>query len=195
MSELLNESCKLSQKCYDNRRLGFLTKEFRQDTLIIAFKGTTTLREALIDINIRQIDLGQFGKIHQGFYEYFTKTHRDRLTELLKITSYNNVVFTGHSLGGALATLSASYFGGLYPEKNVYCISFGSPRVGNAKFAKTFQKRVFKSYRFANRNDVVTNLPPAAFSYKHVKKKYVVNDDLFEMKAHKLKKYCPLVKL
>lgn len=191
MSELLNEACRLSQKCYDNRCLLFLVKEYSSDTLLVAFKGTTTLREAFVDMNIGQIDLGKFGKVHRGFYEYFAEMHRDHLTDLFNETSYGNFVFTGHSLGGAIATIAASYFGGLFSDKNVYCISFGAPRVGNARFVKTFHKRVHKSFRFENRNDVVTNLPPSVFSYKHVETKYVVNDDLFEFKAHKLQRYCP----
>lgn len=195
MAELLNESCRMSQKCYNNRSKVYLFHEYNHDTLIIAFKGTTTCREAMVDINIGKIDLGKFGKVHRGIYEYFTEVHRDQISEILNDTSYSNIVFTGHSLGGAIATIAASYFGGEYHDKNMYCVSFGAPRVGNWRFVKTFHKRVYKSFRFENRNDIVTNFPPKIFSYKHVKTRYVVNDDLFELKAHKLEKYCPRVDL
>ena len=195
MAELLNEACRLSQKCYNHRCLVYLFQEYSDDTLMIAFKGTTTLGEAMVDMNIGKIDLGKFGKVHRGFYEYFTKVHRDRISDVLKDTVYNNIVFTGHSLGGAIATIASSYFGGVHIDKNVYCISFGAPRVGNSRFVKTFRKRVYKSFRFENKNDVVTNFPPKIFSYRHVDTRYVVNDDLFDVKAHKLEKYCPHVDL
>lgn len=193
MAKLLNEACVLSQKCYVHRYMLSLVEEYSKDTLIVAFKGTTTLKEAFVDMNIGQIDLGKFGKVHRGFYEYFAHEHRDNLTSLFKETSYNNIVFTGHSLGGAIATIAASYFGGEFSDKNIYCITFGAPRAGNAKFVKEFRNRVFKSFRFENRNDFVTNMPPSFMSYKHVGEKYVVNDDLFETKAHKLERYCPHV--
>ena len=41
------------------------------------------------------------------------------------------VVFTGHSLGGALANLFAINFRQKYPGKEVKLYTFGQPRVGN----------------------------------------------------------------
>ena len=50
----------------------------------------------------------------------------------------------------------------------VDCITFGSPRVGNPKFAKYFNKVINRSYRFVNDNDPIPCLP-TAWRYKHVK--------------------------
>lgn len=147
-------------------------------------------REVLVDASIDRVDLGQMGKVHRGFYEYFAEKHRYSIDELLKaIPRYTNIVFAGHSLGGALATLSACYYGIEQREKNVYCISFGSPRVGDRKFAKKFKEVVFKSFRFVNKGDWVVKVPPAGV-YKHVKTKYVVKSDLFQNQPHKLEQYC-----
>ena len=187
---MLKAACKLSQKCYAHQSLVFLTHEFSMDTIIIAFKGTTTLKEVLVDATIDQINLGKFGKVHRGFYQYFTDKHRDYLRGFIKDKpSYNNIVFTGHSLGGAIATIASAYFACEF-KRNIYCVSFGAPRVGNSTFCKFFKTVVLKSFRFANKGDLVTNLPPAGL-YKHVKTKYVVNENLFEIEAHKLVKYCP----
>ena len=42
----------------------------------------------------------------------------------------SRVICTGHSLGGALATLCAPWCAVEYPKADVRCITFGSPRVG-----------------------------------------------------------------
>lgn len=194
MGGLLNEACRMSKKCYYHPCMKFLTEEYNEDTVIIAFKGTTTTKEVLVDANIDRIDLGQMGKVHRGFYEYFTEKHRYAIDELLKANhNYTNIVFVGHSLGGALATLSACYYGIEQSDKNVYCISFGAPRVGNGKFVKKFREVVFKSFRFVNKGDWVVKVPPSGL-YKHVKTKYVVKSDLFEKNPHRLEQYCPCLK-
>ncbi|HPP68988.1 MAG TPA: hypothetical protein PLU77_07910, partial [Clostridiales bacterium] len=41
------------------------------------------------------------------------------------------------------------------------------PRVGNLAFIRSYNKRVFKTFRAENGNDIVTKLPPAIFGYRH----------------------------
>jgi len=73
-----------------------------------------------------------------------------------------HVFFTGHSLGGALATLAASRWN--TPTTHLY--TFGSPRVGGKKFIQSF---VFgERYRYRNNNDIVTKVPFEILGYKHV---------------------------
>ena len=67
------------------------------------------------------------------------------------------VFVTGHSLGGALATLAASHIDSLGFDVDLY--TFASPRVGDMKFAESFKR--MKCYRIANSEDVVTVVPPA----------------------------------
>lgn len=79
-----------------------------------------------------------------------------------------SIIFTGHSLGGALATLSSLYFKCKYPEAEVSCITFGSPRAGCSEFTKLFNDNIEESYRFVNDNDPVPCVP-LAWRFKHVK--------------------------
>ncbi|MGH7128824.1 MAG: alpha/beta fold hydrolase, partial [Planctomycetaceae bacterium] len=69
---------------------------------------------------------------------------------------------TGHSMGGALATLAAARLDSIGAHiSGVY--TFGSPRVGDRAFAQAYHKRLgHVTYRYRNNNDVFTLLPPAA---------------------------------
>lgn len=73
---------------------------------------------------------------------------------------------TGHSLGGALATLFALEVAASRDSsivKPVTCISIASPKVGNMSFRRAFQalekQHQIRSLRIANDKDIVTLLP------------------------------------
>ena len=69
-------------------------------------------------------------------------------------------------LGGALAALCALDVQYNFPEKDVSCYTYGSPKVGNSDFRQSYDKRVPKTYRFVNSADTVPSLPPGR--YEHV---------------------------
>lgn len=64
--------------------------------------------------------------------------------------SNRTMYYVGHSLGGALATLAAMYFGSIYPDVRHVCITFGAPRVGDKAFVSEFKKHVDESVRCVN---------------------------------------------
>ncbi|RCN51601.1 triacylglycerol lipase [Ancylostoma caninum] len=62
-----------------------------------------------------------------------------------------DIWISGHSLGGALATLAASYLvkSRRVAESNtVKLVTFGQPRVGDKEFANSFDEEVFGIYQF-----------------------------------------------
>lgn len=96
------------------------------------------------------------------------KECNDNLMKNNETEAVPTIIFTGHSLGGALATLSSLYFKCKYPEAEISCITFGSPRAGCSEFAKLFNDNIEESYRFVNDNDPVPCVP-LAWRFKHVK--------------------------
>lgn len=64
------------------------------------------------------------------------------------------LVGSGHSLGGALATLAAYDIARLGKEQGVdillTCITFGAPRTGNHSFVKDFDRHVSKCWNIIN---------------------------------------------
>ena len=79
---------------------------------------------------------------------------------MTRCTVNGRVLFTGHSFGGALATLLAS----IHPPTVLY--TFGSPRVGDTDFVAALN--AIDSHRFVDCCDLVTFLPPAIFGYVHL---------------------------
>jgi hypothetical protein len=71
------------------------------------------------------------------------------------LLSSRTLVLMGHSRGGAVATLLASYWGPMAAK--CFCYTFGAPRSGNADFAAVAAPYVLN---VQNENDPVTILPP-----------------------------------
>ena len=161
---------------------------YYNDSLLICFRGTESKKDILLDINISRskfivpnYNIKMY--VHEGFLTQFNEVCHDLTNE---IESYKNdisidnkkkkIIFTGHSLGGALATLGTCYFSILNRDLSVNCITYGSPRVGCNEFKKKFNKYCDKSFRYVNENDPVPSLP-SSWRYKHVKGCNWINND------------------
>ncbi|MBG1241972.1 lipase family protein [Nostoc sp. NZL] len=103
-----------------------------------------------------------FGFVTAGFRGIYISL-REKLIKALNQKSPNAKVFvTGHSLGGALATLAIpdilknTHF---TDPNNVVLYTFASPRCGDRNFAMSFQKLGVRHWRIANTEDFVTTLP------------------------------------
>ncbi|HUO09310.1 MAG TPA: lipase family protein [Phycisphaerae bacterium] len=125
--------------------------------VLLAFRGTDNLPGWMTDGNAIQVSRPQYpGKVHQGFADGLDSVWADIDRALPKPLGARSLWITGHSLGGALATLAAarlSQSGTM--AKAVY--TYGSPRVGNIAF---FQGYATPTYRFVNNMDVVPHVPP-----------------------------------
>ncbi|WKY12666.1 hypothetical protein Q1695_003901 [Nippostrongylus brasiliensis] len=96
---------------------------------------------------------------------FFLEVHRalwPQIEQVLKNDAFKDygVVFTGHSLGGAIAAMSAvkAVKLGLLSTEQVTIYTYGEPRVGDYTFAKNFDELVRNSYRVVNRFDSVVHL-------------------------------------
>lgn len=84
------------------------------------------------------------------------------------------VVATGHSLGGAVATLAAAYLRAAGTPVDLY--TYGSPRVGNDAFANFVSGQAGLETRVTHLDDPVPRLPPLLFSYRHTSPEYWLSD-------------------
>ncbi len=84
------------------------------------------------------------------------------------------MVATGHSLGGAVATLAAAYLRAAGNAVDLY--TYGSPRVGNDAFANFVSAQAGLEIRVTHLDDPVPRLPPLLFSYRHTSPEYWLYD-------------------
>lgn len=84
----------------------------------------------------------------------------NKILKKIKEDSLNSQIFvTGHSLGGALATLATVHISKQHPEFiKPILYTYASPRVGDPKFASHFKD--LECYRIANSEDLVVSVPP-----------------------------------
>lgn len=166
---------------------------------VIAFRGSeeTGLTDWITDLKfIKQVypyagtDKKNI-KVHTGFMEAY-RSVRDTIMGEAKKKKYKRIIFTGHSLGAALAMLAALDVQYNVSDKEIVCYTFGAPKVGNAEFAKSYNKRVPNTFRVVNAGDSVPDLPPG--SYEHCGQLCSVGEaissSLFDVAA-KLKAHIP----
>lgn len=81
------------------------------------------------------------------------------LTSYLNNSEINDIIFAGHSLGGALAVLAACTSEAAV-SKNVYCVSYGAPQFANVEFQKLIDERLKDNghKRVVIRNDIVPQI-------------------------------------
>eukprot|EP00170_Pyropia_yezoensis_P008149 contig_33917_g8176 len=90
------------------------------------------------------------------------------------LAAAGEAVFTGHSLGGALATLAAADVAARHPGgRPPVLYSFGQPKVGDAAFGAAVDALLPAAFRVVNDVDVVARAP--AGSYRHVGRAVLVN--------------------
>lgn len=133
------------------------------DTVYVTFRGTSSFSDILTDIDIRTIRIKDKIRVHEGFYNQFKSVEIEITKRLIKNLDAKNIIFCGHSLGGALAQLAAAYYGEILDFANVVCHTFGSPRVGNKYFVEWFSKHVDENIRIENNRDPVPMIPQMAY--------------------------------
>lgn len=105
---------------------------------------------------------------HAGFltiWKTLKPTVMSRLRDVLcddRGTVYR-IFTTGHSLGGALASLCAYSITYMlrrmdYPIADVTVYTYGQPRLGNHAFQRIYNKAVPRTFRVVNESDVVVNM-------------------------------------
>lgn len=81
-----------------------------------------------------------------------------------------SIVFTGHSLGGAVSTVAAAYVREAGYAIDIY--SYGSPRPGNKEFVAFVTDQAGAEYRVTHFDDPVPRLPPIILNYRHTSPEY-----------------------
>lgn len=137
--------------------------------IIVAFRGTEPKEFSDIKADLKFLKTyhrGE-GKVHRGFMIEVWKL-ADSLTKHIYQTS-KQVYITGHSLGGAMATLYSTF---CRPQRPPIVYTYGAPRAGNIEYCTKYPNEL---YRVVNNNDMVPTVPPSLVGYRHVGEVVYIN--------------------
>jgi triacylglycerol lipase len=148
---------------------GFLTTDTTQHLSVLALRGTEAddPTDVATDATAVLTKWENGGRVHGGFAQALLAAW-PRIQPLLESVE-PILLFTGHSLGAALATLAAS------KHRPTQLYTFGSPRVGDAAFTNTLA--VVDVQRYVDCCDIVCRIPPESFEYRHVGTVQYINRD------------------
>ena len=162
MRSMLNErGWRIERIAKKNNRAdakGYLVN--RGDVMIMAIAGTESLKDVEVDFRVGRVHLNDNTTldakeknisdrifVHRGFRDYADVVLSDGLAERLKTSLEKNpnaiLYLTGHSLGGAVATIVAIRLAdaGLSTAQ-VKVITFGAPAIGSHALAATYADKI-----------------------------------------------------
>lgn len=146
---------------------GFILES--DDQIIVAFRGTQSDRDWIADSIVQQKPYpftANSGNVHSGFLSIYESCRDTIMDTLVSLSSSKALFVTGHSLGGALATLHILDARVNTSFSHYALYSFGSPKVGDIAFRNYYKIQVANSFRFVNLFDVVPLLPPRKVQFE-----------------------------
>lgn len=139
--------------------------------IVISFRGTEDFRDWLTDAGIGFRNTPH-GRVHDGFDQALDSVWPAITQTLNQIQLYGQSLWiTGHSLGGALAVLTAGRLT-LEIDQSIYksingLYTFGQPRVGDRSYVTELDHALKPRYfRFVNDNDIVPRVPDRLSQYQ-----------------------------
>lgn len=149
-----------------------------QKRICVVFRGTDSYRDWMYNIQYKQAPIKNNIRVHSGYLKLLFEDnlyHRiyEQMNTLIRYYPDYDIFITGHSAGGALATLLGYFLSKDMPAKAIHVVTFASPRVGNYAFKMDFMSRSNLIHnRIINKSDIVPVVP--FFGYYHVGHKIVI---------------------
>lgn len=170
---------------------GFVAVDNVNKVIVLSYRGSVSLRNWIGNFNLEFNDFSACSgcRVHAGFLSSYNGSKDQVKAALAQAKAQNpgySIVFTGHSLGAAIATLAAAdlrqqgfnvaLVSRLFFEKVLQLIidqyTYGSPMVGNDAFANFVTKQGGGNYRITHAYDAVPKLPGYLLAYRHVSPEY-----------------------
>lgn len=182
---------------HDRKRqvFGFVALDQKNREAFIIIRGTQTAyewynntmikHEELISINRNET----LGVTTKGFNSIYVDIRTEIEQGLRSIEgAYDQIFVAGHSLGGALATLTILDLIELgIPPANITVYTFASPRCADRVLAEKLNNSLVKHWRIANTEDIVPTLPGATaniFSPKGRRAQDEADDENFIVRTY-----------
>lgn len=157
----------------------FILTDPETNNLYIAFRGTSSIQDLFTEVIAFK---EKYPKDASNSTLFPTKVHKGSLYAYLRIKGQiteivrkeyeqhkmAHIYTTGHSQGGAMATICAFDLKREFPEIELIMYNYGSMRTGNYAFARKYNELVPNTYRVVNNEDFSARQPKLL--YKHVGK-------------------------
>lgn len=137
-------------KIYNSNNILPFSLFYNKNKILLSFQGTKSFDNLLINFQYNQLKYNNI-KIHSGYLNTYNKIKPLIINDINNIIKRNHkeIIFTGHSLGGAIATIA---FIDLFKDKNIIkkCYTFGTPPyiINNINN--------YTIYDFSNKYDIIT---------------------------------------
>lgn len=154
-------------------KLSKYDETINKDIITIIFQGSQEPEDWMTNISVKRANYFDKEEVHQGFYDslkLFLKTVKNKEFSTKDKKAYMfhkdidfinkncKIILSGHSLGGAVATLVGCHFHDLGIKKeNMSIYTFGAPPVGCEEFCTKYRKKL-DLYRVVNENDIVPKI-------------------------------------
>ena len=139
-----------------------------EQLLVVGFRGSESKTDIVTGLQLRKVNLNPANPdilIHSGIKYIMESVYSLVQAEILKYPDLRQVYLTGHSLGGALATLCAYLLHQDRPSNPpITVVSFGSPPVGNEGWRNAFDQLPLYHCRVINNCDAMNR---ELFGYHH----------------------------
>ena len=153
---------------FNNNCSGYVAVSHVLKVVVVAFRGSVNFVQALAEfVESLLAPMTKFfdGKVQaywkRGFEELWQQSMEAEVKALVSKNPSYQIWVTGHSLGGAMASLASTWLAyyNIAPRKNIILYTFGMPRVGNYHYALQHDRLVNNSWRVVNDNDLIPHFP------------------------------------
>ncbi|GMR30565.1 hypothetical protein PMAYCL1PPCAC_00760 [Pristionchus mayeri] len=168
---------------------GFTFFDETRKVIGLSFRGTSDTTQLIMEVTDTlfdsKSDFQDGGKVSKYFNDAFMDVWNGGLgadfqSLVAKYPSYT-VWITGHSLGGAMASLAAAHISAtnIVPRYQIVLYTFGQPRTGDQKYADEHDS-VVTSFRVTHKKDMVAHIPPEFMKYEHHTSEVWYNNNMSE---------------
>lgn len=133
--------------------------------IVVSWRGSANAQNWIEDFTIGMAPFEACKKcyIHDGFnLDYLLNERKinEHVNLLIKAYPVEKIIFTGHSLGAAMASINAIYLAVSGVKVPVEVYNIGSPRFANENLAQYVKQKIPNHFRIVHNRDLIPHLPP-----------------------------------
>jgi hypothetical protein len=157
---------------------GFVATDSTNKLIVLSFRGSRSVRNWLTNFNFPTVvtTICPTCVASTGFWSSWLEAQDKVLAAIEEARAQYpdyKIVATGHSLGGALASIAAGVLRSQGTTVDLY--TYGAPKVGFESLAKYLsQTDMGQTFRVTHKADPVPKLPPALLGYRHISPEYYI---------------------